>query len=703
MRFSSMGCGLLIATALLLAGCGGDAEVLEPGVTPAPNVVPLGKEDNFLSPSAQEYLVEGTTTITLDEEDWDLSATEKLKAAKRLVPFKQIAIGWFLHSYIAPKDGKDKNSKYGGFNALTKNGAYEDLAIEPIDDKSFSFTFRQELGGPLDLLSKLPVQLDGDGTATFDLVVGKPTNEQMTQLAINDEWYREKEWEHFDPAQFPPEKLETVRLTITPQPRSLDAWPDYKRLFEDGEVTISIHFGWDYNAEDHLRLSKKMYKWLVSAGYSSPAKDYESLTRKSGPFERTITADGETVSVKIWLFWGKPGTDTDPDTGAGGKKLEADMRTSLEKREVIIYSGHSGPFYGFALANWKKTDEGDLDDAEIPELDLPDTYQVILAEGCETYALGQAFWSNPAKSDRQNLDIITTTTYSTATNADPTKDFLEAMVGVDSEGRHHPVTYGQLLQDLDWNAWEPAMYGVHGIDDNPRLHPYANKAQFCDPCETDWDCGTAFGNVCVNLGTDGQICSGECTADDGCPTGYTCAALAQKDTISGHACVPRNYSCAGDPPAAVGVVITEILADVPNGPDGDANGDGWYDAGEDEFVEIRNVGDEPVPIGGWTLSDGVKVRFSFPPAISLPAGAVAVVFGGGDPQALTDSGALLFTASAGLQLGNSGDSVILRLADGRVADRVTYGAEADGDRSIVRGEGGEFAPSEGSVLFTPGE
>lgn len=42
---------------------------------------------------------------------------------------------------------------------------------------------------------------------------------------------------------------------------------------------------------------------------------------------------------------------TDPDTDAGGKVLEDLARASLKTRDVVIYSGHSGPFYGFALAN----------------------------------------------------------------------------------------------------------------------------------------------------------------------------------------------------------------------------------------------------------------------------------------------------------------------------------------------------------------
>lgn len=35
----------------------------------------------------------------------------------------------------------------------------------------------------------------------------------------------------------------------------------------------------------------------------------------------------------------------------------------------------------------------------------PTSYQLVLAEGCETYAIGEAFFANPAKQTRDNIDI----------------------------------------------------------------------------------------------------------------------------------------------------------------------------------------------------------------------------------------------------------------------------------------------------------
>jgi hypothetical protein len=680
---------LALFAIVLTFGCA-EAPIINVEDLAIPTAVPHGKEDNFLSDSAREYLVEGEAIIRLDEDDADLAESTRLRKVKRLIPFKQIAVTWFLNAWIAPKDAKDPNAKYGGFNALTKNASLDDLDIRQLDATTYAFTVRQQIGGPEDLLSKLPTFDNGDGTWSFDLTIGVPTNEEMKNLTVGDEWFRQKPWDKFNPSVLNADQLDTIELTLTRQPRSLDAWPEYERLFQDGKVTIAIHLGWDYHTKAHLKESKQLFHWLVKEGYSAPVGDYEQLNRTSGPFQRTITARDRSVSVEVSLFWGKPGTNTDTDTDAGGRQLKKDMIRSLETKEVIVYSGHSGPFWGFSLANWKKTDEGELDDNEIATLSLPSYYQVILTEGCETYALGNAFYANPAKSSRTNLDIITTTTYSTSMDGDPVKDFLTAIAGTSDSGAHVPVTYGDLMRDLDWNTWDTAMYGVHGIDDNPHLHPYAEPEHFCSPCMSDWDCGSSWNaNFCLNLGTDGQFCAAECTGDDGCPDGYTCAAVARNNTLSGRACVPESFSCTHNTKPSKKVIVNEILADPANDSTGDQNGDGWYDPVEDEFIELVNPSSKSVDLSGWTLADDTKVRFVFPQGATLAGHSAAVVFGGGDTSALQYTGALLFVAPQGLRLANVGDTIILRTRKDAIVDRVVFGAEANHDRSLVRQSEGQ--------------
>jgi hypothetical protein len=173
-------------------------------------------------------------------------------------------------------------------------------------------------------------------------------------------------------------------------------------------------------------------------------------------------------------------------------------------------------------------------------------------------------------------------------------------------------------------------------------------------------------------------------------------------------CVPNNYSCTRDGAPSAQVVINEVLADPPNDASGDTNADGWFDADEDEFVELVNASGKAVSLSGWTLSDDTTVRFTFPQGVSLPKGAAAVVYGGGDPSEMAYTEARLFTAQDGLRLANKGDTVILRDAEGRVIDRIVFGAEANTDQSLNRAKDGspdaEFIPHSqaAGTPFSPG-
>jgi len=681
-----LGTSLVFAVmALLAAGCGGAGDEVEEESF----VVPPDKTDNFLSLTAQEYQLEGTSTVTIESYLQSEPEEVKIERVHELISLKQIVIGWFLNAYLGP----DEEDSSKGFDCLTKNGSYEDMGIKPLEDGlTYAFTFRQEIGGTLDLLSKLPTTVGEDGRRYFDLLIGKVSNEEMAQLETNHEWYRSYKWSNFDPGKADPDQVETVHLAIWPEPRSPDAWIDYRALFADGEVTIGVHFGWDYHGDYHLKHSRQIYDWLVGQGYRSPVDSYDDYTHTSGPLTRTIKADGRPVVVKIWLFWGKPGTVTDPDTDAGGRVLEDDMRESFRSREVILYSGHSGPFYGFALANWRKTDEGDLDDSEIPTLDMPaDTYQVVLADGCETYALGQAFWDNPSKADRTHLDILTTTSFSNAAAPYSIKDFIDAIAGTDYSGEHEARLYGELLRDLDGNSyWFNTMYGIHGLDDNPHLHPYADERMFCQGCGRDSDCGQAYKCARLNNQED-KACFALCTADDGCPEGWKCMNVASGYTMQWKACVPNNLSCTQEPEPVTrpSLMLNEVLADPPPDSAGDANRDGRRDASQDEFVEIVNYGTQRINLSGWAIADATGTRFVFPAGTGIPAGQALVVFGGGTPAESIGNSPVLVTGSM-LGLNNGGDTVALLAPDGNVVDQLHYDRALGGqDCSMVRATDGD--------------
>jgi hypothetical protein len=518
-----------------------DGSLPEDGV-----VVPDGKEDDFFSVSAYEYKVTGQSTVTLEADLADAPAAEKDARVKELIGYKQLAISWFLTQYLVDKEHEDANASFGGFGGMAKGGAWEDLDVTAVDASTYRFTFTQIVAGKKTLLSALPLKAGPNGTRVLDLEIGKPSNEEMAELETNSEWYRNAPWDAWNPVNVPADKKETLTLAWALDRQSTDAWFDYDALLTDGKIDIDVHFGWDYHSAYHVKHASALFTWLKNKGFTAPVSSFDKLTHTSAAFKRNITADGRTIPVEVRIFYGKTGAVTDPDTDAGGKVLEDDMRESLAKRDVIIYSGHSGPFYGFALANWRKTSEGDLDDADMRTVPMPaNRYQIVVAEGCDTYQIGEAFRENPAKPDGRFVDVITTTSFSNASTPEAVQDFLTALLERDSRGRLRPRTLKSLLSELDGNSWGfHTMYGIHGLDDNPAMHPFANAENLCESCSANADCG-GLGNLCVTVGDDGKRCAAACSDDRGCPDGYACRAVASQSssTIYANACVPADLSC----------------------------------------------------------------------------------------------------------------------------------------------------------------
>ena len=130
--------------------------------------------------------------------------------------------------------------------------------------------------------------------------------------------------------------------------------------------------------------------------------------------------------------------------------------------------------------------------------------------------------------------------------------------------------------------------------------------------------------------------------------------------------------------------INEVLYDVPDGPEGDTNGDGERDVSNDQFIELTNAPDaEAFDLSGYTLSDADdQVRHTFPEGTVLPGGEAVTVFGGGAP---TDIPGLVQTASTGtLELDDTGDAVMLSDPDGGDVTSISYSDGSATDQSLAR-------------------
>ena len=139
------------------------------------------------------------------------------------------------------------------------------------------------------------------------------------------------------------------------------------------------------------------------------------------------------------------------------------------------------------------------------------------------------------------------------------------------------------------------------------------------------------------------------------------------------------------------LVISEVYPNPAAGDAGDTNGDGGRHTYQDEFVEIANLGEYPVDIGGYYLGDDdvpVEKLFRFPDNTELDTQAVVVLFGGGDmpvsEQIFADDGRI------GDGLSNGGDTVQLLAPDGStVVSKMTYENARQGI-SFARDEDGNY-------------
>ncbi len=483
---------------------------------------------DFFSTSAKEFVLRGRSFVTVED-----GAGEQ--RAKNLIKLKQVSLAWFINSTLA-EDQDEKTLEVFGFGAMVKTGRDIVKDIKKINDNSFEFQFEQIIAGKLNLLKLLEVELGEE----FSIEIGKPTNKQLTQLEINNEWYREEPFSPWDPDKVPADQKEELFLTLAKEEPTADAWWDYRRLIKNNKIRIDAHFGWDFHDNFHLKHSEDLFNWLTKQkGFDAPVKSAAKYNRTSGPLTRTIDADGREVLIEVRIFRGVPKTSVDPDTASGAKLLEKDLRNSLKVADVIVFSGHSGPFFGFPMANWKEQpDEGDFDDSEMSTCDMPaDKYQVIFAEGCDTFMIGPAFLDNIHKKGK-NVDIITTTSMSDAEGL-PIRNFLNRLLDLDSKGRHRPLTVRALLAELD----PAAMYGVHGVEDNPHLHPYAEPENFCASCKSHGECGGA-GNLCLQIPGEGKRCTAPCTTDEACGEGFVCKKPIKADTsLFSKVCVPKHKTC----------------------------------------------------------------------------------------------------------------------------------------------------------------
>jgi len=132
-----------------------------------------------------------------------------------------------------------------------------------------------------------------------------------------------------------------------------------------------------------------------------------------------------------------------------------------------------------------------------------------------------------------------------------------------------------------------------------------------------------------------------------------------------------------------GLILTEFLADPPNGLIGDANGDGERSASQDEFLEFLNITDRAIDLSGMAIYDADLLRHQIPDSTIIPPNQLFLVFGGGEVRPNFDHVIVQKASSNRLSLANVGDRIILRDSLQNILLLHDYGEEANDNQSIV--------------------
>ena len=147
--------------------------------------------------------------------------------------------------------------------------------------------------------------------------------------------------------------------------------------------------------------------------------------------------------------------------------------------------------------------------------------------------------------------------------------------------------------------------------------------------------------------------------------------------------VPSDFCTSSE------LVINEVLADP--GSLNDANGDGFFEGANDEFVELYNGGDVPLDVSGFTVEEGTGQFHRFPAGTVIPALEFYTIFGGGDLLHPACDEAAVANRRNFIGLNNSGDVVLVRDTRGREVASMSYGAEGNEDRALALNPDGNLA------------
>ncbi|MCK5801140.1 MAG: hypothetical protein KAI47_28325 [Deltaproteobacteria bacterium] len=467
---------ILVTLIVCLSGlaCGTEEVPLDDVV-----LLPQGKLDDYRSTIGQEFDVTGVMSVRLTGSDTELVGEARIERARELAA---TAVDKLTKAFNDKLEKIfDKATRKSTVSVMVRfcTSTFDGLVAG--EGTSYHMIYSAEVAGPGDMLSYLPLEAEGD--------------RKVLKVGLSDQ---------------------TVSLTFEPVDNTGDAYPQYLDMFQDG-LDIAIHVGGDYNdPRSDLDKAKAIYNELVALKLKSPVERFDDLALESGDFVGELDVAGRKVAVRARLYHADMAPDDQLD------KLVDAYKQSAASADIVVYTGHAGISMDYSGVVVHYNPRVALKGDDFATIELPDKYQVFVFSGCETYSgYADSLYKNPKKTSA-NLDVVTTVNFSSSRA--PTMPALVRTMLDQTLGTWRPNTWDEVLRALNdaHKVWD-AIYGVHGLSDNPKISPLADPTTIGKDCLIHDDC-PGIDNLCIrgSYFSVGRVCGAACVDDSGCPAGSKC-------------------------------------------------------------------------------------------------------------------------------------------------------------------------------------
>lgn len=438
-------------------------------------LVSIAQARDYFATQSREYSLRGTTVI-----DVPAGLVKRMGEARAVEHCleqdnRYYNLIHFISAYF-------QNNKLDSF---ARGDSFKSEAFRKMDDGRYAVQFVGEIGGRLDLIEKM------EKKGLF-----RTGHRFLAPMPVDVDSMSEHAWYDFKPSEY---DGEVVNVPVSIREEKLDSgdvYPDYKRLFEDGVLTISVFYGYDGgDGEDpggnDLVTAKEFYTAITQEArrlnFSDPVDEHFGRIKNSTVFTRTILVEGREVEVRLKLFYRK------------SPKAKYHFRKELKEADVVIYDGHSSYGGGFGLSSslyFANPEDTQALDEEMRRENTPEKYQIYYINACHSYGYyPDMFYNILSKKHPGNLDIITT--INAASFADSVKtdvklvSLLTALVPRTTRPEHRPKSWVEIVTSLNAGLSYGALYGVHGIADNPRV-AYGEGRPVADEMVTRRDASTSL-------------------------------------------------------------------------------------------------------------------------------------------------------------------------------------------------------------------